>query len=375
MPQSSNSPIAVPVPTVAQNINRLTPYRHGKSIAEVERELGITGMIKLASNENSLGPSPRAIEAMHEFASRMNVYPDAATYDLQQAMSTRLDVSGDSLIFGNGSDDVIHLLGITFLEQGDEVVQAHPSFVRYEAAATLNNCNCHLVPLDANWTHDLEAMADRVNESTRLVFITNPNNPTGTVVDKSALDRFLNRIPERVITVIDEAYYEYAANDADYPDCLPYVRDGRNVVLLRTFSKAYGLAGLRIGYGITRPEIAAQLNRTREPFNVNLMAQAAAIAAIDDVGHVQSTIKTNEEGKLQFYALLSSLGLDYVPTRANFIWFNTGRDCRAVYDALLRKGVITRTGDIFGAPKHLRVTIGTREENRKFLDALEQVLT
>ncbi len=361
-------------PAVLPNIERLTQYRHGKSAAEVARELGITGMIKLASNENSLGPSPKAIEAMHMFALRMNQYPDAGTYDLRMALAELLNVSPDGLVFGNGSDDVIHLLGITFLGECDEVVQAHPSFVRYEAAATLNNCRCHLVPLTADWVHDLDAMAAQVNERTRIVFITNPNNPTGTIVGAEALDRFLERMPERVITVIDEAYYEYAATSTDYPNCMPYVRNNRNVVILRTFSKAYGLAGLRIGYGVMRPEIAGWLNRTREPFNVNAMAQAAAIAALDDQQHVDRSAHMNEAGKRTIYAALESLGLDYAPTYGNFIWLDTGVDCRIVYDRLLHKGVIVRTGDIFGSPTHLRVTIGTAEENEKLVGALRDVI-
>lgn len=361
-------------PVVAHNITRLTPYRHGKSVAEVARELGIKDVIKLASNENALGPSPKAIEAMHTFATQMHLYPDAASYDLQQALAERFQVSPEGLVFGNGSDDVIHLLGITFLEEGDEVIQGHPSFVRYEAAALLNGCHCHLVALTSDWVHDLDAMASRVNANTRLVFITNPNNPTGTIVGRAALNRFLDQMPERVLVVIDEAYYEYAADDPAYPDCLPYVRADRNVVLLRTFSKAYGLAGLRIGYGIMRPEIAQWMNRTREPFNVNQMAQAAAIAALDDPEHVRRSVAMNTAGKQAFYTAFEELGLAYAPTYGNFVWFDTGKDCRAVFDALLHKGVITRTGDIFGAPSHLRVTIGTPEENAKFLNALREVL-
>jgi histidinol-phosphate aminotransferase len=331
-------------------------------------------MIKLASNENSLGPSPKAVEAMHQFALRMNLYPDAGAYDLAQELAKRLHVSPDGLVFGNGSDDIIHLLGITFLGECDEVIQAHPSFVRYEAAATLNNCRCHLVPLTSDWVHDLEAMAARINSQTRLVFITNPNNPTGTIVTSNALDRFLRQMPERVITVIDEAYYEYAANEPDFPDCLPYVRDNRNVVILRTFSKAYGLAGLRIGYGVMRPEIAGWLNRTREPFNVNAMAQAAAIAALDDKEHVERSVAMNAAGKRIIYSALGSLRLAYAPTYGNFIWFDTRRDSRAVYDRLLHKGVIVRTGDIFGSPTHLRVTIGTSEENDKFVCGLTEAI-
>ena len=359
---------------VSPNIERLTPYRHGKSVAEVSRELGITGMIKLASNENSLGPSPKAIEAMGAFARQMHQYPDAGSYDLRMELASRLDVSPEGIVFGNGSDDVIHLLGITFPGECDEVVQGHPSFVRYEAAATLNNCRCHLTPLTSDWVHDLDAMAERVNERTRIVFITNPNNPTGTIVGATALARFLERMPKRVITVIDEAYFEYAAVYPEYPDCLPHVRDNRNVVVLRTFSKAYGLAGLRIGYGLMRPEIAGWLNRTREPFNVNAMAQAAAIAALDDQEHVERSVEMNEAGKQQIYVALESLRIDCTPTYGNFIWIDTGEDCRVVYDRLLHEGVIVRTGDIFGAPNHIRVTIGTVEENEKLVNGLTEVL-
>jgi len=363
-----------PQPSVSPNIERLTPYRHGKSVAEVERELGITGMIKLASNENSLGPAPLAIKAMHEFADSVHLYPDASSYDLQQALAEYLNVGPDSLVFGNGSDDIIHLLGITFLDSADEVIQAHPSFVRYEAAATLNNCKCHLVPLTSEWVHDLDAMAACVNERTRIVFITNPNNPTGTIVGKEALDGFIDAMPARVLIVIDEAYFEYAVGLDGYPDCLPYIRNNKNVVVLRTFSKAYGLAGLRVGYGVMRPDIAGWLNRTREPFNVNLLAQTAAVAALADNEHVHNTVKVNEAGKLQFYAVLQELSLPYAPTYGNFVWFDTCLDSKLVYNALLHKGVITRTGDIFGAPTYLRVTIGTQTQNTRFLNALREVI-
>lgn len=241
-------------------------------------------------------------------------------------------------------------------------------------AAVLNGCPCHLVPLTADWTHDLGAMADRANDNTRLIFIANPNNPTGTIVGRAALDRFLDRVPERALVVLDEAYYEYAANDPDYPNGLDYVREGRNVVVLRTFSKAYGLAGYRIGWGAMRPDIAEWLNRTREPFNVNLMAQTVAVAALGDTEHVARTVAMNEAGKQAFYATLEALDLPYTPTYGNFVWFDVRRNSKAVFQALLHKGVITRTGDIFGAPTHLRVTIGTEAENAKFLTALREIL-
>lgn len=362
-------------PQVGENITRLVPYSPGKPVEEVERELGITGIIKLASNENSLGPSPKAIEAMHRFATKMHIYPDANSHALRHALAAKLDVAPESLVFGNGSDDVIHLLGVTFLEPGDEVIQAWPSFVRYEAAAILNQAPCHRMPLTTDWVHDLDEMSARINSRTRLIFITNPNNPTGTIVGGEALERLLDRAPERALVVIDEAYYEYAADAPDYPDSLRYIREGRNVVTLRTFSKAYGLAGLRIGYGVMRPEIAEWLNRSREPFNVNYMAQAAAIAALEDAEHVARTVAMNEAGKRAFEQAFDELGLPYAVTYGNFVWVDVKQDSKAVFQALLRRGVITRTGDVFDAPTHLRVTIGTPEENAKFLQALREVLS
>jgi len=359
---------------IPDNISQLVPYRPGKPIEEVERELGITGIIKLASNENSLGPSPRAIEAVTKLASKMHHYPDANCYTLRRAVADRMDIDPDSLVFGNGSDDIIHLLGVTFLQACDEIIQGDPSFVRYEAAAILNDAVCHLVPLTTDYVHDLDAMSARVNRRTRMIFIANPNNPTGTIVSRAALERFLDRLPDRVLTVIDEAYFEYAATDPDYPNGLDYVREGRNVATLRTFSKAYGLAGFRIGYGAMPPDIAQWLNRTREPFNVNYMAQAAATAALDDTEHVTRTIEMNEEGKSDFYNAFESLGLSYTRTQGNFVWVDVQRDSKEVFQLLLHKGVIVRSGDIFGSPTHLRVTIGTREENAKFLSALRDVL-
>ena len=276
-------------------------------------------------------------------------------------------------MFGNGSDDIIHLLGVTYLEPGDEVITGDPSFVRYEAAAILNQTVCHLVPL-RNFSFDLDAMAARISDRTRIVFIANPNNPTGTIVTKSALEKFIARLPERSILVLDEAYYEYVES-TDYPNVLDYVRAGCNVVALRTFSKAYGLAGLRIGYAIARPEIAEHLNRVREPFNVNLVAQIAAAAALDDSSHLQRTQEANRLGKRQLADGFHHLHLKYLPTEANFYWVDVGRDSREVFDHLLRAGVIVRTGDIFGAPNYIRVTIGTKGENERFLRGLESILT
>jgi histidinol-phosphate aminotransferase len=367
----SKKPASAP-PICRSNIHDLVPYVPGKPIEEVEREYGITDIIKLASNENPYGPSPRVVEAMKEALESIRLYPDGSCFSLTQRLSQHLDLPADHIVVGNGSDEIIHYLGIAYLEPGDEVVQAHPSFVRYEAAATLNGCQCIQVPLK-DYTHDLDAMADAVTPRTKLLFITNPNNPTGTIVTRSAVDRLLDRLPERVLVVMDEAYYEYV-EDPEYPDSVAYIREGRNVISLRTFSKIFALAGLRVGYGIARPEIIWAIHQVREPFNVNSIAQVGAIASLDDPDQVERGRRVNRDGRTYLYAACERLGLPYVPSHANFVFIDVKVDSRAVFQELLRRGVIVRTGDIFGLPTHIRVTIGTPEENARFVRALEEVL-
>ena len=364
----------MPLPPVSANITRLVPYTPGKPVEEVKRELGLTEVVKLASNENSLGPAPKAIEAVQKLAAKMHIYPDADVRELRQALALHLDVAPETLVFGNGSDDIIHLLGVTLLTPGDEIIQADPSFVRYESAALLNDAVCHLVPLTPDYRHDLAAMAARVNDRTRLIFLCNPNNPTSTIVNREELETFLASVPDNVVVVLDEAYYEYAVGSPEYPDSLRYVREGRNVVVLRTFSKAYGLAGHRIGFGVMRPEIAGWLNRTREPFNVNYMAQAAAVAALSDTNHIVRTVAMNEQGKCDLYAACEELGLSVTPTYANFVWIDVKTDAQAVFQGLLHRGVIVRASEGFKSPTHIRVTIGTPEENACFVLALREVL-
>ncbi|HOM80324.1 MAG TPA: histidinol-phosphate transaminase [Armatimonadota bacterium] len=367
----SKKPASAP-PICRSNIHDLVPYVPGKPIEEVEREYGITDIIKLASNENPYGPSPRVVEAMKKALDNVRLYPDGSCYALTKRLSEHLNVPTDHIVVGNGSDEIIHYLGIAYLEPGDEVVQAHPSFVRYEAAAILNGCQCIQVPLK-DYTHDLDAMADAVTPRTKLLFITNPNNPTGTIVTRSAVDRLLDRIPERVLVVMDEAYYEYV-EDPEYPDSLAYIREGRNVISLRTFSKIFALAGLRVGYGIARPEIIWAIHQVREPFNVNSIAQVGAIACLDDPDQVERGRRVNRDGRTYLYAVCERLGLPYVPSQANFVFIDVKADSRVVFQELLRRGVIVRTGDIFGHPTHLRVTVGTPEENARFVRALEEVL-
>ena len=358
--------------TVADHIANLRPYVPGKPIEEVKRELGLSDIIQLASNENPLGPSPRALEAFSLTATGVAHYPEGSAPTLRRNVSLAQDMPEDTLVFGNGSDEVLHLLALSFLEPRDEVVQGDPSFAMYEIYAAQCNAAVVKVPLK-NFTHDLDAMADAITPKTRMVFIANPSNPTGTLVRQAEVKHFLDRVPEHVIVVFDEAYTEYVA-DAEKPDLRPFVREGRNVMISHTFSKAYGLAGLRVGYGITRPEIAEVLNRVRSPFNVNLPAQAAAAAALSDTDHVAQTVALNTAGLRYFYAEFDQMDLSYVPSQGNFVLVDVGRDSREIFKQLQQRGVIIRAAYGMGLPHYIRVSTGTMPQNQRFIAALKEVL-
>jgi histidinol-phosphate aminotransferase len=350
-----------------EHVSSIKPYVPGKPIEELERELGITGSVKLASNENPVGPSGKALEALGGSLKGLNRYPDGGGYYLKQALSGRLGVAPEELILGNGSNELIDIAVRTFMRPGDEAVMARPSFVVYKMAVQAQGCRAVEVPL-RDFRHDLEAMAGEVTERTRMLFIANPNNPTGTINTAEELDRLMDRLPEEILVVVDEAYYEYVAAP-DYADSMRHFRDGRDILVLRTFSKIYGLAGLRIGYGIARRDITGEMNKIREPFNTNSLAQAAALAALDDQEHIRYCREVNEEGKGYLYRELSSLGLRYVPTEANFIYVLLEGDSGELYDALLRQGVIVRPM----GPNAIRVTIGLPGENERFIESLKAV--
>ena len=353
---------------VHPSIAKLVPYSPGKPLDELERELGIRDAVKLASNENPLGPSPKALAALDAGKETVHLYPDGGAHHLTRALADRWKVSGNQIVVGNGSDEIISLLVKTFLSPGEEAVMADHTFVMYKLAVTGGHGVCVEVPLK-DWRHDLPAMARAVTNRTRVVFVCNPNNPTGTMVTRDEVRAFMAAVPDDVIVVFDEAYYEYV-RDPQYPDTLDYVRQNRPVVVLRTFSKIYGLAGLRIGYGITTPEIVDYLHRVRNPFNANTLAQFAARAALGDEQHVAASRALNEAEMASVDNGLRALGLEPLPSQANFLYFDTHRDGRAVFDRLLREGVIVR--HICGSM--LRVTIGQPEENRRFLEALSHVL-
>ena len=360
---------------IRPNVLGMTPYSPGKPVEEVKRELGLDRVVKLASNENPLGPSPKAVAAVREAAGRMHVYPDGAAYTLKTALAERFGVGVRQVIVGNGSDELIHLLGLVLLEEGDEMMMGDPSFSRYDAAAHLAPARLVKVPLDGEYRHDLSAMARAVTDRTRLVWIANPNNPTGTVVRKAEVDRFLSDVPDDVVVVLDEAYYEFAEGLDDFPNSLDYIQAGRpNVVGLRTFSKAYGLAGIRVGYGFAPDAIADAIDRAREPFDVNALAQVAAVAALDDDEHLRNTVETNRRGLKALADAFREVGARPLESYANFVYADLGRPARPVFDALLRRGVITRPGDVLGNPTCLRVSVGTDEEIAIFVRELREVM-
>ena len=345
----------------------IQPYVPGKPIEELERELGITDSVKLASNENPIGPSPAALKAIAGSLGDLNRYPDGAGYYLKKALSEKLGVSDEEIILGNGSNELLDLAAKTFMKDGDEAVMAVPSFVVYFMAVQGIGGRSVQVPLKDH-THDLGAMADAITPATKMVFIANPNNPTGTMNKKDEFDRMMERVPNDVLVVIDEAYYEYVS-DPEYADSMKYLRSEKNVLILRTFSKIYGLAGLRLGYGIAKKGLLADMNRLREPFNTNTVAQKAAIAALSDTGHVTRSRQVNEAGKDYLYHELGSMGVAFVPTEANFIYMPV-EGSMPLYEKLLKKGIIIRPM----GPKALRVTIGLPEENRRFIEALKTVI-
>lgn len=368
-----NARESLAMPRSRPTIERITPYVPGKSIEEVAAEYGISDIIKLASNENPLGPSPLAVEAVRKGVSEVARYPDGASRKLVSLLAERLGVPEDHLIVGNGSDEVIKLLAEAYLEPGDEVVYADPTFSEYAYVARLMGAVEVKVPLDDEWVHDLDAMLDKVTDRTKLVFVCNPNNPTGTTVSHERLERFLSALPPQTILVCDEAYVEYS-DLYSFPDTLSWVRRGERIMVLRTFSKLFGLAGLRVGYGIAPPYLMENIRRVKEPFNVNRLGQAAACAALQDAEHIERSIRLNAEERERVHRNLEAMGCVVTPSQANFLWVDVRRECGPVLEALLRRGVIVRGGDAFGHPRHVRITIGTREENDRLLRALEDIL-
>ncbi len=349
---------------------RVRPYAPGKPIEEVERELGHTA-IKLASNENPLGPSPKAVEAIRNTLDKIYLYPDGGGFYLRRRLAELHQLDMDQIILGAGSTDLIELVGKTFLSPGDEAMTSESAFYIYRLAIEEMGAALVLTPL-RDMGFDLVAMARAVTHRTKVIYLGNPNNPTGTMFTAEELDRFLGSIPPRVLVVLDEAYSDYVRRP-DYSHALDYVRQGMNVLVLRTFSKVHGLAGLRIGYGLGHAELIEALNRIRSPFNANTLAQAAALAALDDREHVARSVESNTREMKFLTEELALAGVRYTPSVGNFLLVDTGRDCEDDFVRLLHEGVIVRPMKLYGFPTSFRLTVGRHEENEQFLEALRRV--
>lgn len=351
-----------------QHILDLVAYEPGKPIEELAREMGLKpeDIIKLASNENPLGPSPKALAAMRETLERAHFYPDGGGWALRNAIAGKLGLARENVILGNGSNEIIEFIGHAFLKPGDEVVTAKHAFAVYTLMAQLFGAKTVEVP-DPGYTHDLDAMLAAITPRTRQLFIANPNNPTGTMVGQEEIDRFMDRVPDHVLVIFDEAYHEFLDNP---PDVLRHVRAGRNVVVMRTFSKIQGLANLRIGYGLAPEKVATVLQKTRQPFNANGIAQAGALAGLEDGEHMRRTRQLTHEGRNYLQAEFSEMGLEFVPSVANFVLVHVG-DGDAVFQALLRRGLIVRAMRSYKLPAWIRISVGTMDQNRRLIAELK----
>lgn len=356
-----------------QTLNGLPVYEPGRPMEEVARDLGLSlnNLVKLASNENPLGPSPKAVEAIKEHLSNIHLYPDGNAYYLKQRLGEKFNIDPSYFIVGNGSNELIELVSHALIGPGKEVIVSEFCFAVYPIVTLMAGGILRTVPA-YNFGHDLLAMLRSINENTTVIFVANPNNPTGTIAPAEDLLRLVENIPDHVLLVVDEAYIDYLENPVDL---LPYIRGGKhNLLLLRTFSKIYGLAGLRIGYGIGHPALINRLNKVREPFNTNRLAQVAALAALDDYEHVERSRAINKNGLEYFYRQFRELGLDFVPSVANFILVKVG-DGRRVFNLMQEKGVIIRPMDGYKLKEWIRVTVGTFEQNKRCIDTLKEVLS
>jgi len=355
-----------------QELDHIEPYIPGKHIDEVKHEYQLTDIIKLASNENPLGMGKKAQAAIMDALNQIYIYPDGNCTLLKQRLAQHLSVDPQNLIIGNGSDELFKLLAETYLTNDSEVIIAEPTFSQYRFAAHLMGAHVRSVPL-RDYRHDLHAMAQCINDKTQMIFICNPNNPTGTIVTADELCQFIVQVPQHVLIVIDEAYYEYVRSP-EYPRTLSLLNSYPNLIITRTFSKIHGLAALRVGYAIANPEVISALHKVKEPFNVNLLAQVAAIAALEDKEHVEQSVAVNETGKVYLYEQLAAMGLTYLETNTNFILINVQQDADHLFRRMLTKGVIIRSAAQFHLPTWIRVTIGTMAENERFITALKEVL-
>ncbi|MDP8263401.1 MAG: histidinol-phosphate transaminase [Candidatus Ancaeobacter aquaticus] len=354
-----------------KEVLKIKPYEPGKPIDELAREMGLKSIIKMASNENVLGPSQKAVKAMQRVLAKVSLYPDGGAYDLKKKLSQKYRIAKENIIVGNGSSEILEMIAQAFLNKNDAVVTCWPTFTIYSIITQIAQAHMIKVPLK-NFTYDLEGIQKKITKRTKLVLISNPNNPTGTYVNKKALGEFIDTVGENVLVVIDEAYVEFA-DEKDFPDTLPWVKKKKNIIVVRTFSKIAGMAGLRLGYGFASREVIDILNRVRPPFNTNSIAQVAGTVALDDSVHMNKTKKMVKDGKKYLYASFDMLGLEYVKTSANFILVKVG-NAKKVFTKMVRKGVIIRAMDTFDLPQYIRVTVGTSSDNKRFIECLHDCL-
>ncbi len=359
---------------IPEYILAIKPYIAGKPIEEVEREYGIENSIKLASNENPLGPSPMAVAAIHEVLGNLHRYPDAAGYELTHAIAEKYNLDRDNIVLGNGSDDIIALLATVFLNPADEVILPQPSFLFYEISLRSSGAVPIWVPLKSYKT-DLAGMIQKISPNTRMIFLNVPHNPTGSIISKRDFNDFLSEIPPQIVIVLDEAYIEFIS-DSNCVNSLDFLKTDKPIVGMRTFSKAFGLAGLRVGYGVMPSALAELLHRVRQPFNVNTLAQAAATAALNDAEFLKKTVNLVHDELEFIYAALDRLEIPYIRSQANFLMIEIGKRQTAdeAFEKMLMQGVIVRSMSAYGYPQHIRVNIGKHEENVRFLEALEKII-
>lgn len=357
---------------VGSHIEKLIPYVPGKPVEELEREMGVKSAVKLASNENPLGPSKLGIKMMKKYINNLHRYPEGGCYYLAKKLSEKINFPMENIIFGNGSNEILEIVGRTFYVAGDEIIFSQYAFIVYKLVAQALGAKFYEVPA-RGLAHDLEKMLEYITDKTKIIYLANPNNPTGTMFKKDKFESFMKNVPEKVLVVLDEAYHEYV-EDKDYPDGLKYLRKYKNLIVVRTFSKIYGLAGLRIGYAVADKNIIDYMNRVREPFNVNTLAQFAALGALDDEEHVRKTKELTKIGLEYFYNELSKMNIEYENSYGNFILIKSPINAMDLYNKLLKEGVIVRPVGGYGLPEYLRVSVGLMKENKKFINALKKIL-
>ncbi len=356
-----------------KEVSNLKGYVPGKPIEEVKKELGIDNIIKLASNENPLGPSKKAVEAIKKEAENINIYPDAGANLLREKLAKKYNIDSAQIVMGNGGEEILKMIPHTFINPGDEAIMADPTFGLYATGVTHMGGKLVRIPLK-NYKHDFEAFIENINDNTKLIFVCNPNNPVGNIMTKEEIDYLLKNVPEDVIVVFDEAYYEYAIKNPEYPDSLEILKTRPNTIILRTFSKVAGLAGVRTGYALTSKEIAKEMSKVKGVFNASRLAQTAAIAALEDQEHIEKTVELNYQSFEVMYKYFEEKNFEYIKSNSNFVFVNVGMDSRIVFQKLLEKGIIIRPGYLWNYDSWLRVSTGTIEQTEKFIEILDEVI-